>query len=210
MDDPTTSSNHATVYLLLIICMLFVSVDGLELYRLSDQWDYAKITFNRTTFNQCIKYPLLAKTGFTCFSFLAAFSAFLISLLLSINLELFIEKFSRAYVSMIYFLFGPYMLAAGLIGVYYWESILYSCEGDRPTRLFSFSNLFNLIACVSIALVITLGMLIYESILIYMNSIQQRIEGSRVLRKCFWWAVIRYREGRAENILNNNIEGISH
>jgi hypothetical protein len=201
MDDPIYTSNQPTAYLLLIICMIFVSVDGLELYRLFDQWDHVKHSFNPKTFEQCIKYPLLAKTGFTFFSFLAAFSAFLIALLLTINLQYFVEKISRAYVYMVYLIFGPYMLIMGLIGVYYWEKILYSCENDQPARIFSFSNLFNLVACVSIALIITLGMLVYECIVAYMNSIQQRFGGSPVLRKCFWWIIIRYRNPNGNRLL---------
>lgn len=201
MEEPN-NSNTVTIFLLLVVCFLFVSIDGLELYRLIDQWDYAFRSFHKETFDQCIKYPMMARTGFTIFSFFAAFSSFLIALLLMIDVEFFIEKIAKAYIHMLYTCFGPYMLGAGIVGVYYWDKILYHCESEsitdiddmkKMTKVFSFSNLFNLSACITLALVITLGMIVYESVTNYVNSIVQREEGSQILRKSFWWVVMKYR-----------------
>jgi hypothetical protein len=200
MEEPN-NSNTVTIFLLLVVCSLFVTIDGLELYRLVDQWDYALRSFQKETFEHCIQFPIIARTAFTIFSFMAAFSSFLIAFLLSINVDFFIEKISRAYLNMLYMVFGPYMLGCGLVGLFYWDKILYHCESDsindldmkKMTKVFSFSNMFNLSACIVLALIITVGMLVYESISSYINSIVQREEGSNLLRKLFWWTVVKYR-----------------
>lgn len=191
--EESQSSNHATIYILLFICSLFLSVDGLELFRLIDEWNLLHKELSSINFEKCVKYPLIAKTGYTVFSFLAAFSAFLISILICFDLELFVEKFSHSYIKMIYFIFGPYMLTIGLIALNYWDKILFNCDNIRYSRIFSYSNLFNLIVCLSVSFIITVGMLIYEVIVIYMNSIQQRNNGSNFIRKSFWFVVNKYR-----------------
>jgi hypothetical protein len=91
MEEPN-NSNTVTIFLLLVVCSLFVTIDGLELYRLVDQWDYALRSFHKETFEHCIQFPIIARTAFTIFSFMAAFSSFLIAFLLSINVDFFIEK----------------------------------------------------------------------------------------------------------------------
>ena len=92
---------------------------------------------------------------------------------------------------MVYVLFGPYMLGVGILGVFYWDKILFNCEGD--SKIFSFSNMFNLTACLLIAILITLGVIIYDCCMIYINSIIQRNEGNCIVRKVFWWAVLKFR-----------------
>lgn len=200
MEEPN-NSNSVTIFLLLLVCSLFLMIDGLELYRLLDQWEYALKSFQKETFEHCIQFPIIAKTGFTFFSFFAAFSSFLIAFLLSLNVDFFIEKISRAYLNMLYIVFGPYMLTCGIIGLFYWDKFLFHCESDsindidvaKMTKVFSFSNMFNLSACIVLALIITVGMLVYESISCYVNSILQREESSNFLRKIFWWTVVKYR-----------------
>ncbi len=191
--DNQTSSNNVTVYLLFVLCILFVLMDGFELIKLSKSWSDSKVVFNSTIFEQCIKFKMLARTGFSIFSFLESFSSLTVSLLLCVSVEFFIEKFAKTYIYLNSLIFGPYLLGCRIIGIWFWDKVLYSCEDESFEGGLSFTSLFNLTVCILIGLVITFLLSLYESVEIYINSILQKQNSNWILRKCFWYVVIHLR-----------------
>ncbi len=176
---------------MLIICAILVSVDVMEIYRLLIQWQNSK-AFSHEIFQSCIKNELLLKTVFSIFSMAAAVCAFLLTALLVISVEFFLEKILKAYLNMVYFIFGPYMLGFCILGLAHWDDIMYICDPrNMNLKIFSLGNMLSLIICFVISICMTLGSTIYGTIVFYIDSITARPDGSKFLRSAFWWIVLR-------------------
>jgi hypothetical protein len=94
------------------------------------------------------------------------------------------------------------MLGAGILGVVFWDKILYHCDlENNMAKSFSIAEFINLIVCLSLSLMITISMAIYKSISIYVDSISDRETGSKLLRRLFWYFAFR---NRGQNIYHPN------
>jgi hypothetical protein len=190
-------SNNFTLYLILIICSMFVALDTLELYKFSENWNLSLKTFNTQMFDKCIKYQMLAKACFSVFSLFAALSSFVITFFMIISVDYFINKLLNAYVYINTLIFGPYMLGMTILGLFNWDKILFICDNTNKEelhdRFLSFTNLFNIIACFILSFILTLGVTIYKSLELYINSILRKDDGNYIIRKLFWWAVYKNR-----------------
>jgi hypothetical protein len=196
-------SNNFTIYLMLIICVLLVTVDTIELYRLSLAWLQA-VKSDHEFFNTCLKNELIIKTVFCIFSFSAAISAFLLTIFLSTCTELFANKFLVSYLYMNYFIFGPYMLAFCILGCIHFNEFIYVCDARHmDEKILSISNIFSLLSCMIISCIITLAVAGYESTRVLVDSILRNKEGSVFLRKMFWWAVLRQRTDQDLQVLTS-------
>jgi hypothetical protein len=196
-------SNNFTIYLMLVICVLLVTVDSIELYRLSLAWMHG-IKSDPEFFNTCLKNELIIKTVFCIFSFCAASSAFLLTIFLSTCIDYFTNKFLVSYLYMNYFIFGPYMLAFCILGCIHFNEFVYVCDAKHlDEKILSMSNIFSLLSCMIISVIITLGVAAYESIRLLVDSILRKPEGSPYLRKIFWWAVLRQRTDEDLNIITS-------
>lgn len=206
--EGSTFTNNFTLYLMLIVCVTLVTVDIIEIYRLSNTWIYA-LKANAGIFEKCLKYELLLKTVFAGFSFFAALSAFTLTLFLVINVEFFIDKVLNAFLNFNYFLFGPYMLGFCILGCIHWNEVVYVCNAkDINQKVFSLSNMFSIVICMILSCVITIGISVYETIKLYVDSILRREEGFKIIRSLFWFVVLRQRSN--EEILrsrdDNNVD----
>jgi hypothetical protein len=201
MEDQNLSNNF-TLYLLLLMSLLFVAVDFLELSRVTKNWEL-KTSMDNQVFEQCIKHPLLAKMAFSIFSLLSAISATVLTLCLAISVDFFTEKGIKSYIHMNYVLFGPYMLGFCILGLINWDNIMYLCDRhDFNIKVFSVSTLFNLAGCLILSFLITGGSAIHNCVMNYTDAILRREGGPTLLRSIFWWAVLKNRSNEMVNRLN--------
>jgi hypothetical protein len=184
-------SSNFTLYLMLVVCVILLAVDSYELYKISISWSHIP-KFDAIIFNTCLKKDLLIKTIYSVFSCLAAICAFLLTLFLTVSIEYFLDKLLLAFLYFAYVIFGPLMLGFTIYGFIKWEEVVYVCNRKNFTdQIFSLSNAVSIIGCFIISLVVTLGVAIYESVLLYINSITRRESGSKILRSVFWWFIMR-------------------
>jgi hypothetical protein len=134
---------------------------------------------------------------------MAALSAFLLCLFLTVSLEFFVEKMMSTYLYLIYFIFGPYMLGFSIFGLANWNEVVYVCDRrNHKNSVFSLSNVVSLIGLFLFSLTITIGVTIYESVMLYIDSILRRPHGSKFVRSMFWWAVLRTNSDALRNEQN--------
>lgn len=189
--DGATFANNFTLYLMLIICVILLTVDILEMIRLSYSWNEAA-KYTEVIFESCIKNELLLKTVFGVYSILAAIAAGLLTLFLIISIDFFLDKVLLTYIYMIYFIFGASMLGFSCLAMHYWNDLVYVCDyRNFHNKLFSVSNMLSLIICLTLSLAITVGACLYETVMLYINSILRRDNGNKWLRSIFWWTVLR-------------------
>lgn len=200
--------NSFTVYLMLIICVVLVTVDSIELHRLSMAWKQINNIDERTV-NECIKMNLLVRTVFSSFSFITSISASFFTILYAIDSEWLYSKFLLTFFRYNYFLFGPLMFAFSCIGLYYWNNVVYECNPNNlKIKFFSLGNSFSLIFCFLISLVILLFGVLYETIEIYRKSIIRQEDGISILRKLLFWVIFRRRRVEEDRDQNNNFNNI--
>jgi hypothetical protein len=189
------------LYLMLIVCLILVIVDIIEILKLQNIWNL-KASFELDFYQKCIKPDLLVKTAFSCFSLLAAISACLLVFLMICAMDYFANYFFHSFFYLNYLVFGLYMLGMSIFGMIHWNDVAYSCDASSGEKIYSIGNIFSLIGCFILSLIITLGVNIYETLELYSNSILRRDDGSDILRNLFWKTVFN---GRNEYL--NNISG---
>ncbi len=212
MDDNSHTTSNFTLYLILTICLIFVSLDAYELYKTCESWNYSSSIFDQIFFDNCVKFQIMSKLIFTIFSFLAAVSSVLITSCILINIDFFMTKFLNTYVQMNIMIFGPYLLGLSILGFLHWEKIFYVCENviinSQIKRNFSTTIFINLIACFIISTIVTISFAVYKSFDIYTNSITSRRDGSSLLKSIFWKVVLKFR--RREEHDQAGIENIDN
>ena len=185
------SSINLSFFLVLFISLLLVLINSIELYSLAFKWSYMK-TIPTDLFDTCYKYNLSFRTVNGVISFFASISCLVFSLALVANITWFMSTAFSSYLYYNYVLFGPYTLGFCVIGLWFWEKIMFVCEGDDlSSKTFSFANAVSLIMLFILSFVITLGVLVYSIASLYIDSVLRREEGSDIIRKLFWKVVIR-------------------
>lgn len=191
--------NNFTIYLMLIICIILLTVDSIELYRITLAWNYIH-KIKPEIFEKCVKSELILKTVFAMFSFLSALAATLLTGMLALMSDYFYDKVLSTFLRFAYQIFGPYMLGFSILGLLHWNEVVYMCDRKNINhKHFSLSNTFSLVACFIISLTITCIVAVYDVVAIYMDSILRRDEGSKILRSLFWWFVLRRRQDDNSN-----------
>ena len=202
-----TISTNITLYLMLAICLVLVTVDIIEMIKLINSWAL-KNKIEEFFFENCIKVDLLVKTAFSVFSLLAALSALTLVVMMIISLELFVNKYLSSFLYINYVIFGLYMLGFSLFGIIHWNEVAYMCDKKNPNeKIFSVGNMFSLIGCFALSLVITFAVSIYETVSLYSDSILRRENGSKALRTIFWWFVFRGRNNEDNHPQNQRNQG---
>jgi hypothetical protein len=197
-------ANNFALYLMLIICLILVSVDGIEIYRVILSWQFVP-NMNQLFYESCIKSELLTKTVFAVLSILSKLCALILTLSLIIDVEYFLNKMLPAYLNMVYSIFGPIMLGFSVIALLNWNDIVYICDkSDYREKYFSFGNAFSVVGCFVVSLFITITFAVYESVNLYIASILGREGQNKPLRSIFWWVVMRARPNLMNNQENNN------
>lgn len=191
--DGVSVSNNLALYMMLIICVVLVTVDSIEIYRLIKTWGIID-RIDPVVFTSCFQNEFLIKTTFSIFSFLAAVSALSLIFFLIISVELFFDKLLFTYIYTNYFIFGPCMLGFSILGLIYWNDVVYVCDKRfMMNKEFSIGNMFCLLGCFLLSLTISIGFSVYNTIGLYVDSILRREDGNKYIRQLFWWAVFRGR-----------------
>ena len=217
MEESSHNSSNFSLFLILIVCTLFVSLDAYELYKSCESWNVSIVLFDNMYFENCVKFQMLSKIIFTIFSFLAALSSVIITSCILISIDFFISKLLKTYVQMNILIFGPYLLGLSLLGFFHWQEIFYVCENviinSQIKKNFSSTIFFNSVACFVISSILTVGFMVYNCFEIYANSITDRRDGNGILKKIFWCVVLRFRRRdeqrnvltREQNVVTENL-----
>jgi hypothetical protein len=186
-------SSNLTIYLMLILSCLLVYVDVLELNNLLLAWN-KELTLSPKIFDSCVKWELMTKFSFCVFSLMSALSASCMTFFLIINEDIFLEKILTTYLYFNYTIFGPIMLGFSILALVNWDKTLWICDKrDFTHKFFSISNLVSLIGTTFISLIITLTISIYQTVNLYIDSTLRKPGSSDILRKMFWYAVLKNR-----------------
>lgn len=87
------------------------------------------------------------------------------------------------------------MLGFAIIGLSNWSNIVYVCDRQNlENKILSPANIFSLLGCLFMSLLITILVAIYKTVDLFMNSILSKPGGEPIIKKIFWWAVFRNRE----------------
>jgi hypothetical protein len=181
-------TNFFLVYLLLILSAFFLILDGYEFIKLLNIWDFTKTLYH---YPDCLRYRLLAKTAFSLFSIFASLSSLTIIIFMIIGFELFVEKIFSTYIHFNFLIFGPYMLALSSLGIYYSDQFLYNCDLNGVAT--SHDMMVSLVGCFLFSLVITVCVLLYDTVNCYIESILRRRDGNKLITCLFWKTVSVFR-----------------
>lgn len=191
MDENEDRGQNFTLLLLLFISFILVLVDSLEIYHVVLNWEYGMM-ITTPIFESCIKWELFAKTIFALFSLFGALSAFTLTVFLLIDTNWFADKILSTFLYFNYLIFGPYMLGFSVLGMINWTKVIYICDKQNlNNKIFSPANMFSLLGCFFIALIITFLEAVCSTVNLYFNSILRKPEGSYIIRKLFWWSIFR-------------------
>lgn len=202
-----------SVIVMVMITLVLLTINIIEMLNLITSWTKA-MSGNILYFNQCLKYPLILKTFFTVFSALSTISILFITLGFLINAMYFLRKIWKSFLHYTLFLFGPLLTIFCIIVFCNFDNFVYSCQVRLKIEyVFNFSHAFSVILCFIIGIVVWIAHSLYETLVIYSNSLTRHEEGSTLLRKAFYWMVMKYRpslnnsssEIRDNNNNNNNI-----
>lgn len=204
MDGGTIPTN-LTLYLMLGICIVLFTVNLIEITKIGKVWSN-RAQFNPIFFENCVKIDILIKTVFTAFSLLASISAIAFIVQMLIFMQTFLNKFLNSFFYLNYLVFGLYMLAFCIFGIVKWNDVAYSCDKKLPfDKVLAVGNIFSLIGCCMLSVVIVFGTSIYSIMTLYSNSLLRREDGSSFVRNVFWWFVLRGRNNdEIRNLGHNN------
>ena len=140
-------------------------MDLLEVYFSFLNLNRAIKLIDLSLFEECYKYHILSQMGFTIFATFSGISAFIMSLGLLANYNLFVNKFLDTFMYMNYMIFGPLLLSASLLGCFYFSEVVYNCDKKNSnTKFLNMSTLFSIFMCFVISISISFGYsIIYSS-----------------------------------------------
>lgn len=202
MED--THSSRCSLLIFLLISGVLSFVNAIEFFNFIAHWNGGVVIFS-PLFEECIRFELIMKSVFSFFSLFASFSAFMVTGLLILNSDYFLEKLSPSFLNINYYVFGPIMFAFSSLGILNIDSIMYSCDKnnvDYTNKVFSFSNFIAVVFCFIISLVLTVIIEFFNSVTIFIDSILRKSSGNAFLANVFWLTVSKYR--------NSNLRSFNH
>ena len=117
--DNNEDTTRTALKIVLILSLILVSMDLLEVYFSFLNLNRAIKLIDLSLFEECYKYHILSQIGFTIFATFSGLSAFMMSLGLLANYDLFVIKILDTFMFMNYMIFGPLLLSASLLGCFY-------------------------------------------------------------------------------------------
>ena len=196
------NSSDFTLYILLSVSGILVVINGIELFQMLNSWQYSYLVLPEL-FEKCIKSELISKTIFSIFSFLAAFSAVILTLSLLMGQQIFLDKFLKLYLHTNYIIFGPNLLGVSILGLFYWGETVHICNKNNINKKdFSISNAITVIACFVVGLFITCIVEFMESFNFVLESILKRESGSNIIGIIFWSTVLNRGNSLRTNTMN--------
>ena len=127
MDDSEETTRSA-LKIVLILSIILVTMDIMEVYYTFINLDKAISVLELNIFQHCYKYHILSQMVFTIFATFSGLSALIMSLGLLYNYEFFVNKALECFMYLNYMIFGPFLLAACMLGYLNYSDVLYNCE----------------------------------------------------------------------------------
>jgi hypothetical protein len=179
---------------MLTISGVLLTVDGLEIHQLIQGWN-KELHRGPHLFEACLKTDILTRLTISFFSMASAISAFVLTLMLIISIEYFMEKLLSTYLYFNYMVFGPIMLSLCIIGIYNCQSVFYMCINKSiSSRVLSISNVVSVFGGLILSLLITVTVAVFKGINSFIDSTTRKPEGNSLIRKAFWYFVFKNRE----------------
>jgi len=204
MDGAGGFNNNFSLILMLIVTIVLISVNTLEIINLKNLWQRSMTADNLQFFEKCMKHPFILKAFFVFYSLCSTFSIFTLTFALLLNANIFIRKFSKSFINFNYYVFGPGMTIPGILAFCNFDKFVYTCELRQSINLvFNISNAFSIILCFIIGLVIWISKGLYDTFVLYSNSMTRHPDGNSLLKNAFWWSVMKI---GISNHRNNNID----
>lgn len=204
--DSTQSSMFSYNIILKIILIVSISFTFLDLYQMIKIFSYlmeVSVEINPEIFEKCVKFQSINDICYCFFGVLIGISASILSFGLIVNVEnLTFLVFFDTFLYFNYLVFGPYLLAASLLGFYHFEKIGFVCDKDMR-KYVNFGNCLCLIFSLSFSSFITIVYSVFDSFEKFNKSIRYEPEGNYILGKIFW-NYIRNHSGVVPNV-NNGI-----
>lgn len=129
-----SSTNTLAIKFLCFVSFLFVFLNIFEIEKIYLTWVNSIAIYrdhNIAFLDRCVKYPLLSKTFFSLFSLFFSLSAAIFTLIVSINIQFFLEKCLLTYIYYNFYLFGPYLLFASLFALMNFDKVFHNCKSER-------------------------------------------------------------------------------
>lgn len=196
-------SSNFTVYFLLIISIVLLSVNLIDLINIVKSWNNSYL-INTYTFEKCIEYPLISKTCFAFYSILTAIEIVTLSLLLLIDLQLFLEKFLGPFIKIIAYINGPLLLTFCILGFSNWGKVVYLCD-DNNNYVISISNVLSIVLCFILSVFVTFLSFTYNSVILIIDSILNKPEGNSIIYNLFWIIVKKKRKAEDDRLEQDRI-----
>ena len=205
IDDNPNGGERLSAVFILIISIILIGMDILSLYYSYDYLIRASKRYPLDTFETCIKYQSITEMFFTLFALLAAGSAALMALGITIGYDLFFEKFLLTFLNFNFYVFGLLLLASSLIGILNYNKVCYDCIRKNPNNLeFNLSTMICLILIAIIGGIITFIFSSVNSFEYVCDSIKFSRDGNYFLGKAFWKYVLSRNNDRQNNHERND------
>lgn len=190
------------IKVVMIISLVLISMDILEVYFSFANLKIASEKFGLDIFENCIKYHIISQMVFTLFATFAGISAFIFSLFLLLDSELFITKMYKSFLHWNHLIFGPYLLTVSVLGFVYFNQICYNCDpNDLSRKYINVSTIMSLAICFLVSSLISITFSFCYATRKILLSIRFRPGGWRFLGRYFWNYI---RNHNNDNNNNNN------
>ena len=188
------NGDNFSIYIVLIVVVVLFTVDILEIRNLVYDWTELPLIYPPEVFENCHMYPLVTKTVFNVFSLIATISAFVLTLLILIDADFFIQKSLDAFLHFNFFIFGPLLLFICSLAFVNFKQVFYVCD-DRNFhyRYLSLGYLLVAVCCFIVSFVVTISVSAYTSVNDLIASILRPDPEIPFVRRIFMWAVYRNR-----------------
>ena len=156
----------------------------------------------------------VSQSVFAFFACLAGISALLMSMGLLLNFRFFTAKLMESFLHYNYCIFGPYLFAGCMLGLFYFNGVVYNCDKDLKEKTFNFATFITILICLIISFCITLGQCIYKNTIYLVDSVRNGPNGSQFLGKIFWKVALSRRNtqmdqaGITRPTQNNNMNNL--
>lgn len=205
-DEDEYPSRVTSVFVLIISLILI----GMDLFSLYFSYNYLKESSRSVSdivFEQCIKYDIINEMFFTIFATLIGISACLLSIIFILNLDLSTTKVIHGYIYFNYFIFGPFLLGASVLGFLNFTKVGFSCERNNPNyKNINISTIFFLLIIFVLGSLVVSGYSTYDIYIYFIESINFRRDGNILIGKLFWTFGRRNEDNNNRNELHERNE----
>ena len=200
IEDNSNNGEKFSALFILIIAILLIGMDALSLYYSYQFILAASKRYSFIVFDTCIKYQSITEMYFTLFALLAAVSAALMALGITIGYDLFFEKFLTTFINFNYYVFGVLLFSSSIVGLFYYNKVCYDCIGKDPKNLdFNLSTMICLILIANIGGIVTFIFSSVNSFEYVCDSIKFSRDGNYFIGKAFWKYVLSRNNERQNN-----------